>query len=214
MITFFNIILLLQPMIVNSAFLIVDGCNTFTGQDTCVNNYGCGWCNSTYVTNTSVTHSSICKEINICPLSNDNSHEICVINKDYYYKFNCFLSKFVVYSLLIFGFLMITSCIYFGILYSIRNNDSETPRNYGLLSCLFLLICISGACLLFVNDYIFSNFIFILLVMSCGLPCLFYIKKKERQINYHDEDYEALLISVHDQGDDDKNENPPSYGKD
>ena len=49
--------------------------------------------------------------------------------------------------------------------------------------------------------------------MSCGLPCLFYIKK-ERQINYHDEDYEALLISVHDQGDDDKNENPPSYGKD
>ena len=91
MITFFNILLLLQPMIVNSAFLIVDGCNTFTGQDTCVNNYG--WCNSTYVTNTSVTHSSICKEINICPLSNDNSHEICVINKDYYYKFNCFFIK-------------------------------------------------------------------------------------------------------------------------
>jgi hypothetical protein len=51
--------------------------------------------------------------------------------------------------------------------------------------------------------------------MSCGLPCLFYIKKKETQINYHDEDYDALLISVHDQDhdhdQDQDNENPPTY---
>ena len=103
------------------------------------------------------------------------------------------------------------SISYGAIDYNSRNNNSETPKNYGLLSCLFLFICISGACLLFINDYIFSNFIFILLVISCALPCLFYIKKRETQINYHDEDYEALLISVHDQGDDEKNENPPIY---
>jgi hypothetical protein len=207
MMTFLNLILLLQPMIVNSAFLIVDGCNTFSNQDSCIKNYGCGWCNSTNILNTSITFTTICKEINICPLSNDNSDEICVINSDYYYKFNCFLSKFIVYSLLIFGFIMIMTCIYLGVLYSIKNQDGGPPKNYGLLSCMFLLICISGACLLFVNDYIFSNFIFVLIIISCSLPCIFYIKKRERQINYQDEDYDALLISVNDN----KNENPPIY---
>ena len=211
MMTLFTLILFLQPYIVNAAFLIVDGCNTFTSQDTCIDNYGCGWCNSTNIINTSLTYTTMCKEINICPLSSSESKEICVINSDYYYKFNCFLSKFIIYSLLIFGFLMITSCIYFGIFYTIRNNNSETPKNYGLLSCLFLFICISGACLLFINDYIFSNFIFILLVISCALPCLFYIKKRERQINYQDEDYDALLISVNDESHNNKNENPPIY---
>lgn len=211
MMTLFTLILFLQPYISNAAFLIIDGCNTFTSQDTCINNYGCGWCNTTNINNFSITYNTACKEINICPLSNGPSSEICVINSDYYYKFNCFLSKFIIYSLLIFGFLMITTCIYFGIFYTIRNNNSETPKNYGLLSFLFLFICISGACLLFVNDYIFSNFIFILLIISCALPCLFYIKKRERQINYHDEDYDALLISVNDESHNNKNENPPIY---
>ena len=78
---------------------------------------------------------------------------------------------------------MVTSCIYFGILYSIRNNDSETPRNYGLLSCLFLLICISGACLLFVNDYIFSNFIFIFSNVMWITMSLLYKKRETNKLS-------------------------------
>ena len=110
----------------------------------------------------------------------------------------------LIYSMIIFGFITITSCIFFSVLYSLKGPNSESFSVKGIMTCVFLFICISGACLLFVDDFIFSNLIFVLMIISCIVPCLFVLKKKERQINYNYED-EALITSV--------NYDPPSYGK-
>ena len=205
----FNLICLLQPFIVNSAFLIVDGCNTFSNQDSCINNYGCGWCNTTNLVNDSLKETVICREIDICPISEQDNNEICTINRDYYYKFNCFLSKFIIYSLLIFGFLMIMAGIYIAILYNMKNPPHNTINNYGLISCITITICIMGACLLFVNDFIFSNFIFVLVIIALIFSCVS-IRKRNRRISYYDTENNEHLLYVNNE---DNHENPPLYGK-
>ena len=42
-------------------------CKDLDNLNDCIDEYGCGWCNTTFYNNFSKTYKSICREIDTCP---------------------------------------------------------------------------------------------------------------------------------------------------
>lgn len=134
-------------------------CKDLDNVNDCIDEYGCGWCNTTIYNNFSTTHKNICREIDTCPTNTSDTK--CIIEDKYYYSFNCFMYSFLTWVIIILALLCQVGCIFALAHSSGLFSDDNRKRKIGLFSLIFAVF-ITGMVLLFQDSYIFTNYFFVM----------------------------------------------------
>ena len=162
-------------------------CSSKDTIDSCINEYGCGWCNTT---NNSLTNNEQCNEISVCPINNLGN---CKINDNYYYGFDCFLINIFLIIIIIGGFCLCNLCIIGCVLSLYPTFDINKKMKYIITAYLSLILTLGILSLLF-NEMLFLNISFYLTIFLLFIIMLngfqrYKISKKEHKyklINYDD----------------------------
>ena len=148
--------------------------------NSCIDVYGCGWCNTT---NNSFINNQHCSEISVCPESN---LENCEINQDYYYRFNCFLINIFLIFIIIGGFCLFNLCI-IGMVLSLYPTTDVNRKTKYIITIYSVLILTLGILSLLFNELLFLNVSFYLTLILLFIVILNGFQRykiSKRQHNY------------------------------
>ena len=183
-------------------------CNNLDDVNSCINEYGCAWCNKSFVTEKNITFEIGCNVFEVCPLEFDKDSVECIYKESYSYNFNCMMVNIVVFTIIMCGFLLCNMCLFGSVYYVfIKNLDERNKIIFKNIFCLMILfLCIVGIVTSYTNNMIYFRYMFSLIIFSfiiMFLSSLILFRKKRHIRTY-------TLINNDEQM---ENSNPPDYGK-
>jgi hypothetical protein len=170
------------------SFKLDSHCEENPNMDTCLNNWNCGWCNITNISNTNdkyldylLSFNSSCMPILPC-FSNNNILDNCEISRHYMCDFIYVFLNIVI----IFGFFASVSMLLYTI-DKLLTRERITKNTKNSIQCIFLILIVLPIFVLFCLNEEFFLYLFIGLIFFSILSCIFNIGQSRISINNYDE---------------------------
>lgn len=174
--------LLINSLIVNG-YYIQNNCEKHTSLNTCIDQWPCMWCNTTYTDNNSAYNVSSCNSVYPCYYDSEQySH--CEYKHSKRYMKTCYTLSLLFYLLLVISFYISVLVIYGRVnLFLVKGNVDDYTRK-SINGIVFFIVFIPLIITFISRSYIFNILYLSYILVAIIIHCCFSIKKDDEVPEY------------------------------